>query len=209
MAIEDLIKQYLSEAILPAAAIALAGGLVRGARALETDANKEALEYVSNVLTAGDLRTIGKAGASLIPFVFDKVFGPKPFSFRFIFRSVIATTLFWMILLALKHPDKNNIFNDITEQRSLYVVIIPLWYIVDWLSLWKAKFFMTAFSFTDKAIKDSANFLMMDIFGSFFLIVFAELFVHKTLRAFNLHNDPLEEWINQSIMHMYYYTPGI
>jgi hypothetical protein len=76
------ISELVSGIGLPAGAIALAAGLVRGAKALEKDANPEALKYVSNLLTAGNLRDIGKAGAGLVPVVFDRVFGKKPLVFN-------------------------------------------------------------------------------------------------------------------------------
>jgi hypothetical protein len=74
MAIPQEISNLLSAIGLPAGAIGLAVGLVRGARSLETDASDRALHLFSDLITKGDLRNIGKAGAGLIPFVFDTVF---------------------------------------------------------------------------------------------------------------------------------------
>ncbi len=105
MDIPPEIKELVAELALPAGAIGLATGLVRGAKALEKDASDRALKLVSSLLTDGDLKNIGKAGVGLIPFVFDKVFGPNAFSFRFISRSIVATTVFWMILLLLRDTD--------------------------------------------------------------------------------------------------------
>lgn len=110
------IGSYLSQFGLPAGAIALAVGLVRGAKALETDANPRALKYVSDLLAGGDLRNIGKAGAGLVPFVFDNIFGSKPLSLRFTSRSIIVTTLFWVILLLLGHAD----WTYVVSQMYLY-----------------------------------------------------------------------------------------
>lgn len=63
---------------LPAGAIVFAGGMVRGAKALEKGARLEALEYVAGLLTEGNLRNLGNAGPGLIPFIFDRIFGPNP-----------------------------------------------------------------------------------------------------------------------------------
>jgi hypothetical protein len=126
MALEDLLSRLVSAAILPAGAIGLATGLVRGARAMEKGARPEALKYVSDLLTEGDVKNIGKAGARLVPLVFDKVFGPRPFSFRFISRSILATTLFWFVLLLTKHPNWKHVVQEDPE-AALYLVVIPLW----------------------------------------------------------------------------------
>jgi hypothetical protein len=98
-------------------------GLVRGAKALETGANPQALKYVSGLLTEGNLRNIGKAGAGLVPFVFDKVFGSRPLSFRFISRSITATTIFWLVLLELKHVNwvvQATFISDTTLVRRIW-----------------------------------------------------------------------------------------
>jgi hypothetical protein len=60
----SIFQDIASEIGLPTGAIALAVGLVRGAKSLETGANPRALKYVSDLLTKGDLKNIGKAGAS-------------------------------------------------------------------------------------------------------------------------------------------------
>lgn len=69
------------------------------------DANLQALKYVSSLLTAVDLKNIGKEGASLVPFVFDKIFRRRAFDFRFTSRSILATTLFWLIFILLRLAD--------------------------------------------------------------------------------------------------------
>ena len=170
------IGSYLSQFGLPAGAIALAVGLVRGAKALETDANPQALRYVSDLITKGDLRNIGKAGASLVPFVFDKVFGPKPFSFRFISRSILATTLFWLILLLVKRPDWHEIASAILGSLA-YVILILLWYVLDWLSLVKAKWLINLIS-QKYSLISSFIFVTGDLFFSYVLaFLFRELHI--------------------------------
>jgi hypothetical protein len=73
--IKDILSELGSEIGLPAGAIALAVGLVRGAKALETDASDRALKYFSSLIMEGNFADFGKAGATLVPFVFDKIFG--------------------------------------------------------------------------------------------------------------------------------------
>lgn len=129
MALEDLISQ----AILPAGAIGLATGLVRGAKGLETGARPEALEYVSGVLTKGDRKNFGKIGARVVPFVFDKVFRAKPLSLRFITCSIIATTLFWTILLVALHLLYENMVSlfQLGETKTNILYLLPLWNVID------------------------------------------------------------------------------
>ena len=69
MPIPQEINDFLSEVGLPTTAIALAVGLVRGAKALETDASPRALKYLSGLLTAGNAASFGKVGATLVPLV--------------------------------------------------------------------------------------------------------------------------------------------
>jgi hypothetical protein len=124
---KDIASFLISEFGLPAGAIGLAAGLVRGAIALESDANPRALKYVSDLLTEGNLTNIGKAGAHLVPFVFDKIFGPKHISFRFLWRSIIATTIFWIILLLLRHADWVDVIRDLeTFPLFLHLAIADL-----------------------------------------------------------------------------------
>jgi hypothetical protein len=179
MALEDLLSHYVSEAILPAGAIGLATGLVRGAKALEKDANPQALTYVSDLLTKGDLQNIGKAGASLVPVVFNKVFGSKPFSFRFISRSVIATTLFWLLLLLLRHASWITLIEDVARFWNFYIFLIPLWYIVDYLSLLKAKFLITVI-LQKYAVVTSIAFLLVDVSLSYALSYLVRIIVQAT-----------------------------
>src|SRR5215470_11287631 len=113
MPIAQEITDILSQLGLPAGAIALAVGLVRGAGALEKDASEAALKYVSGLLTRGGLTSFGKLGATLVPTIFDKIFGSRPLSYKFISRSLLATTLFWLTLLVLKHPNWRHVWNKL------------------------------------------------------------------------------------------------
>ena len=60
MPIPQEITDILSRLGLPAGAIALAVGLVRGAAVLEKDASEPALKYVSGLLTGGGFTAFGK-----------------------------------------------------------------------------------------------------------------------------------------------------
>jgi hypothetical protein len=165
-----------SELGLPAVTMAVAVGLVRGASALEKVTSAPALKLFSDLLTKGDLRNIGKAGAGLVPFIFDKVFGLKPFSLRFISRSVLATTLFWLILLLLRHTSFKNITVNFAQTWQAYVILLPLWYMLDWSSLLKSRFLITVIS-QKYAIVSSMFFLLIDLTLSYLLpLLFMAIF---------------------------------
>jgi hypothetical protein len=164
----SIFQDIASEIGLPTGATALAVGLVRGAKALETDANPRALRYVSDLLTEGDLKNIGKAGAGLVPFVFDKIFGSRPLSFRFITRSIIATSLFWIVLLLLRHADWKTQITRILDVWGVAMISIPLFYALDFLSLLKAKSLLPMIS-ERYAIITSFCFLCIDIIFSYTL----------------------------------------
>src|SRR5215469_11102092 len=138
MPIPQEITDILSQLGLPAGAIALAVGLVRGARALEKDASEPALKYVADLLTRGGLSNLGKLGAALVPALFDRIFGSSPLSYKFISRSLLATTLFWVTLLEIKHPNWAHVWDALITQH-MYMLFVPAWYIVDWVSLIKAR----------------------------------------------------------------------
>ena len=104
---------------LPAVVVtALAVGLVRGAKAFEEGASDAALKYVSALLTGGGLTNFGKVGATLVPAIFDRVFGTRPLSIKFILRSFLATTLFWIILLAVRHPNWGYVWQKLIYGNS-------------------------------------------------------------------------------------------
>jgi hypothetical protein len=183
------ISDILSELGLPAGAIALAVGLVRGARALEKDASEPALKYVSSLLIAGGIRSFGKLGATLVPAIFDRIFGPRPFRYKFISRSFVATTLFWLILLGAKHPNWSNVV-PLGEARFIGVnypyfytgrlggwklilpVFICLWYIIDWASLVKARALMNVMITRQNYLLFLNLFVLLDVVTSYLLTAF-------------------------------------
>lgn len=170
----DIASSLTSQIGLPAGAIALAVLLVRGATFLEKDASDRALKLFSDLITKGDFRNIGKVGAGLVPYLFERVFGPRSFSLRFISRSMIATTLFWITFLLLKHVQWEYTLDPIVIYPTFYTALIGGWYVLDWLSLIKAKFLMNLIS-QRYAIKSSLFFVFCDIVCSYLLAFIWEL----------------------------------
>src|SRR5215831_19365520 len=167
MPIPSEITDILSEIGLPAGAIALAVGLVRGAGALEKEASEPALKYVSGLLIRGGLSNLGKLGATLVPRLFDRIFGSRPLSYRFISRSLLATTVFWIILLEIKHPDWSHVIarliGDLWPNNNYLIIILPLWYIVDWLSLIKARLLMKIITTYKYSLTSTGTFVIIDL----------------------------------------------
>src|SRR5436190_966906 len=83
---------------LPAGAVAMGYGLVRGAEALEADAKEERLGRISELLKKGPLTSFGPLGAAVVPFIFRQTFGQHPFSVQFIIRSIMASVVVWLIV---------------------------------------------------------------------------------------------------------------
>jgi hypothetical protein len=65
---------------LPIWAGAIACGLVRWADAFEKVAKEERLKEISDLLKDRSFTSYGKLGASVVSFVFEKVFGSNPIS---------------------------------------------------------------------------------------------------------------------------------
>jgi hypothetical protein len=189
MPIPQEINDFLSEVGLPTTAIALAVGLVRGAKALETDASPRALKYLSGLLTAGNAASFGKVGATLVPLVFDRVFGTNVFSFKFVSRSALATTIFWLTLVAFKQPRWVDLVNELTEDYYFYPSLALVFYLFDWLSLIKAKFIIQIIS-QQYAVTSGAIFLIADLLGSYLMSLFALVFLFCILSTFVDHEWP-------------------
>jgi len=171
------LQDVASQIGLPTGAVALAVGIVQGAKFLEKDANPQALQYVSTLIQKGNLADIGKVGASLVPFMFDKTFGRNPFSFQFISRSIVATTVFWLILLILKHPNWTILENYLLFDFYRYIsLLIPLWFVLDWLSLVKGRFFITRVS-QRRPATSSLSFVIIDTSCSYILALFATVLI--------------------------------
>jgi hypothetical protein len=131
----------LSFAALLALLLAVAWFLIRAAKAYEADASTGDLEYVANLVMNGRLANFAKLIAKVLPDLFDKLFGSNPASPWFIWRSCVATTMFWIILILFRHPQQlylgtyssHHVFN------SVFVISI---YFTSWVSLIKTRFLL-------------------------------------------------------------------
>jgi hypothetical protein len=137
----------LSAVGLPAGAVVLGYGLVRGAEALEADAKEERLRRIADLLKTGPLTSFGPLGAAVVPFIFGHVFGRHPFSVKFIIRSITASVVVWLIVGATKHFNVSTPFLGTTEiplfATLLRAVIV---FMADWLSLIKANYVIKVMS---------------------------------------------------------------
>jgi hypothetical protein len=128
---------------LPAGAVALGYGLVRGAEALEADAKEERLGRISELLKKGPLTSFGPLGAAVVPFIFRQAFGQHPFSVQFIIRSIMASVVVWLIVCATKHFNVSTPFLDTNEIPLIATLILGLIvFVADWLSLTKASYIL-------------------------------------------------------------------
>ncbi len=167
MPIPKEITDVLSGFGMPVGAVALATGLVRGAGALEKDASEPALRYVSDLLIGGGATNLGRLGANVVPRIFDRIFGPL-LSVKFILRSILATTLFWIILLVAKRPDWSYVLSNVEDGWPVYCIIIPLWFTIDLISLAKARFILRIISESHGPLS-TLHFFLIDIVLSYLL----------------------------------------
>jgi hypothetical protein len=177
----------LTEFGVPAGGLALFYGMIRVAEAIEKDASEPALRLVSGLLVTRDLTHHGTIVGAVVPLIFDKIFGKKPFSLRFLFGSFASTTLFWLVLLALKHPDWLRVWQGVADRITVYAVFLPAYYAMDWVSLIKARFLMRV-----TASKERKSFvplfLCLDIACSYILAM-TTIFVARAI-LFGL-DDPV------------------
>ncbi len=165
----------LAELGLSAGTVTLAYGLVRGAKSLERDASAPALKFLASLLKEGSLADFGKAGATLVPFVFDKIFGTRPFSLKFIARSFLATSFFWLLLLFLKRDSPAQIWGEVKLSfLADYYWLYLGWYFVDWLSLVKARAILKLLG-RSATLVSGALFFVIDISLSLALTALALL----------------------------------
>jgi len=108
-------------------------------------------------------------GATLVPAIFDKIFGRTPISFKFISRSFLATTLFWLTLLEIKHPDWGSVLQNLRDNIGAVLLLLPIWYGIDYISLIKAKFLINILTFRKFTFLASLLFLLLDIVASYTL----------------------------------------
>ena len=120
----------LSAGGLPAGALALSYGLVKVAGALEEDANKDTLQSIASFMRNRPLTAFGPKSASIVPLIFNKVFGLKPFTLKFILRSILISVLFWLVLLVVKHPLWSNILGSLVYNIDI-VWLVPIVLFID------------------------------------------------------------------------------
>lgn len=159
----------LPEFALLAGAIALARWLVKGADALEADAKKERLKDISDLLKDQSFTSLGKLGASIVPFVFEKLFGSKALSIKFVSRSILASILFWAVLLGVRHAKLSTIIYTTTNFTWPF---IPLILLIDWLSLAKAKLIISVMA-ARASVYWNAIFVVCDVSATLLLLVCA------------------------------------
>jgi hypothetical protein len=180
------VSEFISALGAPTTAVALAVGLVRGARALETDANPQALKYVARLLIDRNFATFGRLGPTLIPLIFDRVFGSHPLSWKFILRSMLATTIFWICLGLIKNLSWSDIKMDFQESGDTYVFIFPIFYLFDWISLIKARLILRLL-LKSHAAGAGLVFLVIDVVCSYAIAYFAIIIFALTYWFYSLH----------------------
>jgi hypothetical protein len=84
-------------------AIALAGVLYWRAWVHERRASESELRFISNLLINRSFTNLGKLVAHSVPKIFDRVFHPNVI-WQFVWRSVVASTISWAILLTIRNP---------------------------------------------------------------------------------------------------------
>ena len=211
MPVPKEITTILLEAGLPTAALALAAGLIRWAGILERQASEQALAYVSGLLTARRLDEFGRLAATLVPLAFDKLFGTKIISVRFVFRSFLLTTGFWLLLLEIKHPNWKYALSPINDYRSYPGIL--LWYTLDMACLVKSKILLTRLS-QRNAIVYAVSFYFLDLISSYLLsFTFTTiLFYYNTLAYPQWHgnySEVVENYVNfYPIFRDYIFAPA-
>jgi hypothetical protein len=160
----------LSSFGLPAGAVALGYGLVKGADALEADASADALKSISGLLKRGPLTGFGALGATVVPLIFDKVFGQRPLSFKFIYRSVLISILFWVILIFLKHPNWGEIISSGLRYGEFIWISLPVALMLDWLSLTKARIILNHMITSGKLAR-TLSFVAADLVATYLLML--------------------------------------
>jgi hypothetical protein len=169
MAIPTDLAGILSGFELPAGAGVLAYWLVKGAGAIEADMREERRKDISDLLKEHSFTSLGRLGGSIVPFVFEKIFGSKVLGFKFVTRSILASILFWVVLLGVKHARVSVIFHDITTFTWPFIPVILF---VDWLSLAKSKLIISVMA-KRVTFYWNAIFLVCDVGATLLLLMVA------------------------------------
>jgi hypothetical protein len=172
-------------------ATAVAGVLYSVAKIYEKDASESALRDFSNLLRSGNLTNLGKLINGAIPRVFDNFFGTKPFSWKFISGSFLATTIFWLLLLFVRNPKPETWqLGTFYSHNTFNVIFLASMYIVDWISLCKARLLIRVIISHRNSLWATLQFVCVDIALSY-VLPFCLLIM--------LSFTPVSSWYNVSI----------
>jgi hypothetical protein len=79
--------------------------------------------------------------------------------------------LFWLLLLALKHPDWGFVWQSLLRGLNTPASIaIPVWLIIDWISLTKARYLLYLMS-TKHASLSVIIFFLLDVVASYLILL--------------------------------------
>jgi hypothetical protein len=155
---------------LPAGAFAFAYFLVLGAKLYEQDARRERLKDVADLMNSGSMTNFGKLVATLVPQIFERIFGSKPFSWKFISRSCLATTIFWIILLSIRNPNPEAWqIGTFYSHRVYNTIFLFSMYVVDWISLIKARLLIRVIIARHYTLAATLRFVCIDVAVSYLL----------------------------------------
>ncbi len=152
--------------------------LVEGAKSLEAEARPEAIHAVAAWFRQGRIADLDRVGTVQLPLLFDGIFGTRPLSFRFIRRSILASCVTWLVLMLLKGDGFTEIWTELTQASDwIYYTLFPVWFVVDWLSLIKARLILTLLA-RGVLLESAFLFLVLDIVLSLALTL-AALFLYS------------------------------
>lgn len=121
-------------------------------------------------MNSGSVTNFGKLVATLVPQIFERIFGSRPFIWKFISRSFLATTIFWILLLAIRNPKLGTWHLGTFPGHYVYNMIFLIsMYIVDWVSLIKARFLIKVVIARHSTLAATLRFVCIDIVVSFLL----------------------------------------
>jgi hypothetical protein len=131
--------------------------------------NAAARKQLASWLISGNVTRVGEVVAHLVPTIFERWFGPKPLSVKFILTSFFTTAVFWILLLILRneHPDVWRLGTYPSNHLYNTVVVLSM-FIVDWVSLIKARLLVNKI-LRIYTLSAAIKFVCIDIVISYFL----------------------------------------
>jgi hypothetical protein len=154
---------------LPTGAFVLAYSLVLMAKLYEADASEAALKDVSHLLINGNLTNLGTLVARLVPKIFDRVFRPNVI-WQFILRSMLVTTIVWIILLMIRNPHPFAWqLRTFSSHRIYNTIFILFMYAVDIISLVKARILINLILMHYYTLAATIAFVCIDVAISYLL----------------------------------------